>query len=152
MLGWCPTTPQDYPEMEWLWPAKRAGVWVTGGTRRRVDQENPPSDLHGIADVPGVDNDDPRSTVISCILRAVPDRRPVLFSNASGRIGRGNAIRGVSIVICRCVSGLGADFASDRRLSAENQSIAGILLPTRQARLRDASSRCSEHRRGSGAP
>ena len=32
--------------MEWLWPAKRASVWVTGGARRRVDQENPPMRIY----------------------------------------------------------------------------------------------------------
>src|SRR5262252_1345090 len=32
--------------MEWLWPAKRASVWVTGGTRRRVNLENPPMRIY----------------------------------------------------------------------------------------------------------
>jgi hypothetical protein len=29
--------------IDWLWSAKRACVWVTGGIRRRVNQENPPN-------------------------------------------------------------------------------------------------------------
>src|SRR5262252_6690022 len=32
--------------MVWLWPAKRASVWVTGGTRRRVNLENPPMRIY----------------------------------------------------------------------------------------------------------
>ena len=28
--------------IDWLCSANRASVWVTGGTRRRVDQEDPP--------------------------------------------------------------------------------------------------------------
>src|SRR3984893_8130595 len=28
--------------IDWLWSAKRASVWVTGGGRRRVNQEYPP--------------------------------------------------------------------------------------------------------------
>ena len=32
--------------MEWLWSAKRALVWVTGGTCRPVNQENPPMRIY----------------------------------------------------------------------------------------------------------
>src|SRR5215469_2073145 len=32
--------------MEWRWPTKRASVWVTGGARRQVDQENPPMRIY----------------------------------------------------------------------------------------------------------
>jgi hypothetical protein len=32
--------------MDWLWFAKRASVWVTGGNRCRVNQENPPMRIY----------------------------------------------------------------------------------------------------------
>ncbi len=32
--------------IDWLWSAKRASVWVTGGGRRRVNQENPPMRIY----------------------------------------------------------------------------------------------------------
>ena len=32
--------------IDWLWSAKRASVWVTGGDRRRVNQENPPMRIY----------------------------------------------------------------------------------------------------------
>src|SRR5215472_5863588 len=32
--------------IDWLWFAKRASVWVTGGGRRRVNQENPPMRIY----------------------------------------------------------------------------------------------------------
>ena len=32
--------------IDWLCAAKRASVWVTGGTRRWVKEENPHADLH----------------------------------------------------------------------------------------------------------
>src|SRR5215472_12436029 len=33
-------------EIEWLWSAKRASVWVTGGSGRRVNQETPPMRIY----------------------------------------------------------------------------------------------------------
>ena len=39
MLGRGPTTPEDSPRIDWLWPAKRAWVWVTGGSGCRRNQE-----------------------------------------------------------------------------------------------------------------
>jgi hypothetical protein len=32
--------------IDWLWSAKRASVWVTGGSRCRVNQENPPMRIY----------------------------------------------------------------------------------------------------------
>src|SRR5215472_2092116 len=32
--------------IEWLWSAKRASVWVTGGSGRRVNQETPPMRIY----------------------------------------------------------------------------------------------------------
>ena len=40
MLGWCPTTPQDYPEWSGF-GRLREREWVTSGTRRRMTEEDP---------------------------------------------------------------------------------------------------------------
>jgi hypothetical protein len=45
MLGCGPTTPQDYPEWSGF-GRRREREWVTGGTRRRVNQETPPMRIY----------------------------------------------------------------------------------------------------------
>src|ERR1700756_3138254 len=41
-----PNNAMRLSRIDWLWSAKRASVWVTGGGRRRVNQENPPMRIY----------------------------------------------------------------------------------------------------------
>src|ERR1700730_14847056 len=41
-----PNNAMRLPRIDWLWSVKRAPVWLSGGGRRRVNQENPPMRIY----------------------------------------------------------------------------------------------------------
>ena len=106
----------------------QCGRYVSSGLRiilmpyasinRHFDRE-----LHSIAGVPCVANDNPRSTVISCIFRARPGSSARALLECP-EIGRGNAMGQVPIVICRCGSRPGAGSGSDAGNSLANSRSA----------------------------